>query len=151
VQQLSTDSIYVSFPLEDGTFENLHAKRISEDVYELDNSPFYVYDISFKDKFSIKIAQDRILFNEIISRSGHSTYRIKILSGKLHDDFLEFFDDLKKIGCSFEGSNKSEELLYSIDVPSSADIKKVYDILEKKEKDGFWQFEEAHFFKGFET
>ncbi|MBO9706653.1 MAG: DUF4265 domain-containing protein [Caulobacter sp.] len=128
-------------------YENMHAKHVSGDVYELDNSPFYVFDISAGDVFSVNEVDGRILFNKIESRGGHSTYRVKMPFGAGHDKFEALWGELSEIGCSYEGSGKGDRLLYSIDVPPGVSVDKVYEILGKNEELNLWEFEEGHYFK----
>lgn len=145
----STDTVYVSFPLDDGSFENIHARHVVDDEYILDNSPFYVYDISFNDIVTAKISSERLLFHSVKKRGGHSTYRIKMPLGSKHSDFLFLFAKLKAFGCTFEGGVSNGRLLYSIDVPPNSDLEAVYRFLENAEKCEQCEFEEAHFFRGY--
>jgi hypothetical protein len=151
VMQNSIDSTHISFPLDDGSFENLHAKRLGDGAYVLDNSPFYAYNVSFGDVVTAIINDGKLMFSSVSKRGGHSTYRVRLPKGKSHEYFLVMFDEIGKLGCTFEGSGAKERRLYSIDVPPYADIKKVYSILEEKEENEQWEFEEAHFFEGYAT
>jgi len=48
---------------------------------------------------------------------------------------------MERLGCTYENANSR---LLSIDVPPSVDIYKAYSLLELGEKEGVWDFEEAH-------
>ena len=147
----STDTILVSFPLDDGSFENLHSRRINADDYIIDNSPFYVYDISHGDTVTVEHRSGRVLFVSVKERGGHSTYRLRLASGQTHNQFLISSEQIRAHGCTFEGSGAGDQRLYAIDVPPAADIRKIYSLLEEGEERGEWEFEEAHFFKGYES
>lgn len=147
----STDTTFVSFPLDDGSFENLHSHKVTATDYVIDNSPFYAYDISWGDTVVTERKSGRLLFKSVKDRGGHSTYRVRMADGRDHDQFLMKFDEMRVLGCTFEGSGAEHRRLYSIDVPPSADIKRIYSLLEEGEECGDWEFEEAHFFKGYES
>lgn len=138
----------VSFPLPvhmGGGFENLHAVFGGGNSYVLDSSPFYVFGVSFGDAVEVVRDGNRLVFARVLARGGHSTYRVKLPSQKQHDHFLRHWARLESLGCSFEGSNSRERLLYAIDVPPESDVTAIYSILSEHEDAGDWEFEEAHF------
>jgi hypothetical protein len=140
----------VSFPIElDGmkTFENMHTTCFDRDSYVLDNSPFYAYEISVGDTVAAEKIDGRLVFNRVLKRSGHSTYRVKLRVGQTHEFFLQNWGKLADLGCSFEGSTAGRRLLYSIDVPKTADVYAVYAALQAGEDNSLWEFEEAHYCK----
>lgn len=141
----------VAFPLEnssDAVVENMHVLHVSGDTYIVDNSPFYVYGISFGDKIVASKSHGKLLFSRILERGGHSTYRIKLPSGRNHAYFLRYWPALAQLGCSYEGSSANPRRLYAIDLPPEVDVAAVYAILEGHEQAGIWEFEEAHYCDG---
>ncbi|GMN04225.1 DUF4265 domain-containing protein [Erythrobacter sp. MTPC3] len=144
----TSETEIVSFTLDDGSYENLHAKRLGASSFLLDNSPFYIYDVSYQDEVVAHSKDGRLVFESVLRRGGHSTYRIKLPPRKTHEDFLRGFDKLDHLGCTFEGSVAGSRRLYSIDLPPSTDVAAVYEIMEDGEARGEWEFEEAHFFRG---
>jgi len=78
----------------------------------------------------------------LYKRGGHSTYRLFALDGSttvLSDHAL--WKRLHETGCTHE---RATENLYAIDVPPSADIQQVFEILESGAEQGLWDFEEGH-------
>lgn len=145
---------YVSLPLgkdDIAEFENVHALSVGADLYRIDNSPFYAYDLSYRDTVRAERSQGRLLFKETVARGGHSTYRVKLEEGNSHEDFLARFEALSALGVTFEGTSRSKRHLYAMDVPPEVDVQRVYDVLTRGEEDSFWEFEEAHFFRGHDT
>lgn len=142
--------VKVSFPMssDEGSMECMYAQAQGDGVYVLDNSPFYAFDISYCDEFVAKEVNGGLVFSHVVSRSGHSTYRIKIPKNKKHTYFLKYWKKLKDEGCSYEGSSVNSRRLYAIDVPPAADINKVYGIMEDYEQLGIWEFEEGHCYDG---
>lgn len=134
--------------MENGQFENLNAIMVSDCIYKIDNSPFYVYGVSCGDEVHVKKIGDRMLFDFVEKRGGHSTYRIKIAPGLTHDYFTKIFSPLSEMGCTFEGTYANGYGLYSIDIPRECDVDKAYGILQQMEDAGKWIFEEVYFFNG---
>lgn len=121
--------------------ESLYTKKISGNEYSVENIPFFIKGISLNDIISVKKVNDgRLFFKEVVKYQGHSTYRIILKSGG-DIRIINSWRDLKSLGCTYE---KGQENLFTIDVPSEADIYKAYDLLEKGEKMGIWHFEEGH-------
>ncbi|SOO33040.1 conserved hypothetical protein [Xanthomonas citri pv. fuscans] len=139
--------VKVSFICENGDVERMNAIKMKIGSYKLDNSPFYFYGISFGDIFAAAEKNGgELVFNEVVARGGHSTYRVRIPNGEGHDFFMKHWGPLEDLGCSYEGSDVGSQRLYAIDVPPSADIFKVYELLEQGEKGEIWVFEEGHYF-----
>lgn len=131
---------------EAGIVERMHAITQGEGHYVLDNSPFYAFGISFGDVFAATEKDGALVFSEVVSRGGHSTYRVKLPAEREHAYFLENWVELEQLGCTFEGSSANAERLYAIDIPPGVDVFKAYQILEEKEQQGTWSFEEGHYF-----
>lgn len=146
-----TDRVLVSFPIEqNGQLfdEQLHALPIGDDLYCLDNSPFYAYGISLGDVVFAPRADGAPKFRHTVTRRGHSTYRVRLPVGHGHDAFMVHWGEFQKLGCMFEGSGANPARLYAIDVPPHTDIRAVYALLEAGEARGSWAFEEANYCSG---
>lgn len=113
------ECIKIKFPIEDGSNDSeiMFALPSGDDCYVLDNSPFYTFGISYCDEFKVKPVDGELIFDTIVTRSGHSTYRIKIPVDKGHDYFLMYWQLLEDLGCSYEGSSVNKRRLYAIDIP----------------------------------
>lgn len=126
--------------------ESLWAKRISSDtgasVFELDNSPFYAFGVSFLDVVRAEEEDGRLFFVSVASSAGHSTYRLRVPwpSSK----FEAAWARLTSFGCTYEGHSHGKTHLFAVDVPPDADIHAVYRLFEEGEAEGIWEFEEGH-------
>jgi len=134
-------SIFLKEQTSEYSYESLWAEPVSDQKYKLKNIPFFAYGFSFNDIVSVKKVDQRLVVNAIISRSGHSTYRIFLSENTNFETFLEYWSDFKRLNCTFEKATKH---LIAIDVPALTDIYKVYDVLVLGEKNGIWEFEEVH-------
>jgi hypothetical protein len=116
--------------------------------FRLMNSPFHVRGVSYRDVVrATPIEQSDVFrFEKVIERGGHSTYMIIIDGPSPRVD--AYWNLLRSMGCSYESATVHWEgekrKLYSVDVPPSADVHEVYDILERGENDKVWIFQEGH-------
>lgn len=124
--------------------ESMWAVKKDQNCYELRNSPFFVFGVSFMDLVKCKICDEQLWFDGIISHSGNSTYRIILQETHQIRSFSEAWRELKQFGCTFESMVGDGSILYTTNVPSNADIHQVYKILEKGESQGIWEFQEGH-------
>lgn len=129
------------------TVENMWAQAIGDNLFVLKNSPAYVYNVSFEDVVSASLKDGVLVFDKIVGRGGHSTYRIVISESDRIPEFEHYWRPIENLGCTYEGSVGPLHL-YVVDVPPNVDVARVYDLLSVGEKEGIWDFEEAHFGHG---
>lgn len=130
--------------------ERLWAKHVDGDVYQIDNSPFQIYGVSLGDKVVAHQNKGELQFVRVVERGGHSTYRVRLPSGRDHAYFMSYWTPLAVLGCTYEGVN-GQQRLYAIDVPSIEMVPAVYDLLQANENNKVWEFEEAHYFRPVDT
>lgn len=117
-------------------------------VYRLMNSPFFARGVSFRDVVRATRGHDgeELQFAGVLDRSGHSTYMILVPPDAR--SFEDYWSRLEALGCTYESATWNISLgkrtLYSVDVPDTTDIYRVYAILEEGEKVGLWRFQEGH-------
>lgn len=145
VNDTSKPLVRVTFPLNPGdstglATERLWAESLGKGRYRLRNSPFYAFGVSNEDVVFCREEDGHTMFQRVLIRSGHSTYRLKLVNVSIRDrQFGEYWKPLESLGCTFE-----EGPLLSVDVPPHADIFPVYALLEAGENCGIWEFEEGH-------
>lgn len=127
--------------------EALWAKKVEDDVYQLDNSPFFANDVSYRDVIAVERKDGQLFFQSVKKRSGHSTYRVILNEGLTHHHFTKFWEHILKHGCTYEHGDMLSLPLYTIDVPHNSDIEEVYAWLVEGENEDIWDFEEAHYFR----
>jgi hypothetical protein len=57
------------------------------------------------------------------------------------EQWIPYWQRLEELGCTYE---RGTARLFAVDVPSTADIHKAYELLDAGEKAGVWGFQEAH-------
>lgn len=83
-------------------------------VFKICSIPFYIRELAYEDMVLAAMTDGRLQFVEIVKRSGNSTYRL-ILNEELESDrFLELWDDLEALGCTYESANG---VLIAVNVP----------------------------------
>lgn len=127
------------------TAETLWAIALSDGTYQIDNSPFSIYGVSYMDRIFAHWEEKRLVYSGIAKRGGHSTYRVKLNKGDGHEVFLQHWPTFETLGCSYEGADR-ERRLYSIDIPKGTSVHTAYNLLSGLETAGVWEFEEAHYF-----
>jgi hypothetical protein len=116
----------------DGYTETPWASPISsdEDLFRLENSPFYAYGVSFEDVVEAKPLGPRVAdgvpmyeFVRVVERSGNRTVRFNFGDDKAHTPAgRRVLDKIVALGCSFEGMFG---ITMSVTIPPDVDLEKV--------------------------
>jgi len=120
--------------------ESIWASKVGENLYRVENVPFYAKGVSFADCVSVTVESKELIFLKVVEKSGHSTYRIYLYSPSQLAQFEEFWKPLQEAGCTYE---KATSNLFAIDIPPATDISRVFDLLTNGESAGIWDFEEG--------
>ena len=116
--------------------------------FRISNSPYFAKAINHGDIVEATPSGDKAIFEfqKVVERSGHSTYMLIVKIGS--PQFPPYWKMLEDRGCSYESMEMNFSIgrrqLLSVDVPPSASIFEVYDILQKGEADGAWAFQEGY-------
>ncbi len=123
----------VVFRDDEDKVETLWAFDLGGNLYQLDNTPWYQYGVSWKDLIeAVPESEGELpLFKRVVEKSGYRTLRVA-LEEPAKDVFL---DEIKQLGCSFEGANRR---YIAIDIPPGIDLQKIADLLT--ENDVCWEY-----------
>ncbi|MEP6467393.1 MAG: DUF4265 domain-containing protein [Parafilimonas sp.] len=123
--------------------ETLWTFPLGDSQYELRNSPFFANELSYGDVVYAEIEDegDFPLFKFVVTRSGHSTYRIVLEEKSTLKDFEKYIKPLNEIGCSTEGFKEQQ---FTVDVPDTTNIFEAFKLLQVGEDEGIWFFSSAH-------
>jgi hypothetical protein len=122
--------------------ESMWAQQVGPDLFVLRNSPFHVEGVSFLDTVRAELRGAEWFFVGVHARSGRSTFRVFRTGAAPSDPWPATLARLKRLGCLVEGA---DEDWAAIDVPASADVLAVVMELRRGEREGRWEYEEAHF------
>jgi len=123
-----TDNL-VKVLMQDGSdVETLWAVPLGNDLYRLDNSPFFMYRVSWQDLVRAEPDADGVLtLVNVAEKSGNRTVRVMMQTCKTtSEEAKPFLNGLLDLGCSYEGF---QPRLVSINVPVGVDLKTVADYL----------------------
>lgn len=116
---------------EAGDVETLWAVPVDTNLYQLDNSPFFAYGVSWQDVIEAKSSEDEILeYVRCVKKSGNRTLRVIFQDYRSIDPPAEeVLRGLRDLGCSYEGM---QPRMISINVPPKVDLGTVTDFLSKQ-------------------
>jgi hypothetical protein len=130
------DLVKVFVDLDDPQFEteSFWAKPLGGDLYELRNSPWYAFDLHFRDVVRAIPDQPgekpRIL--EVVRRGGHKTLRVFFAPEVVEPDRLAMLESLNRWRGFYENGDGR---MYAVDVEPDGDYAAVCDQL--------WEWEQA--------
>ncbi|GAA4024319.1 DUF4265 domain-containing protein [Hymenobacter glaciei] len=126
--------------LDEDYSESLCAAVVDEQkgYYALDNIPFFVESYSYKDVVYAIPEDGRLLVQDLIEESGHST--LQIISFK-SDRISAVQKHLQTLGCSWEGSHLPN--YFSVDVPAQVKYGPIKSYLKRQEKQEVLAYREA--------
>ena len=120
---------------EDGSvdIETPWATKVGDDLYRVENSPFYAYSLSWLDVVLAPYSEEeeRPTFEKVVEKSGHRTVRI-IFDPPVEDgnESMDKLQQLVDLGCSYEGANTS---YICLDIPPETDFSTVSKFLMDEE------------------
>lgn len=133
------DSTWHGYPV-----ETVWVRVLVNGLYRLENTPFFACGVSYRDVVeAVRAESGQLTYRRTIRSGGHSTYRVIPGQGLSEADFRAAWRPIEPLGCSFEEA-RWPFWIYAIDVPSAADIHRVYGLLERGEAADIWGFEEGH-------
>jgi hypothetical protein len=108
--------------------ETLWAFDLGNDEYQIDNSPFYAYSVSWRDVVHAPFQEDEGFptFQRVVTKSGHRTVRVVLESRLEADEAHPLLEGLKTFGCTYEGAGRK---YISVDVPPGVDLDAVRQYL----------------------
>lgn len=109
--------------------ETLWATSLGNDLYRLENSPFYAYDVSWEDIVLAppQTEQNYPHFEKVIEKSGNRTIRV-FFDSPLEEGSKSFEVNAKlnELGCTYEGLNPR---FVSYNIPPGIELQQVIDLL----------------------
>lgn len=122
--------------------ESFWAAKVGEDLYRIENVPFYAYGLNFRDVVRAYSDADGILeIQEVVERSGNQTMRVDFNKTCDKERQPKYLEQLKKLNCSFERWNDS---MLAINVRKEADFNEIVAQLEAWEEEEILDVETAH-------
>ena len=118
--------------------ETLWAVPQGNGRFRVDNTPFFVREISDGDIVSATQIDGEWWFDAVVEPSGHSTLRIILFELEQVEPVT---GQLMELGCSYEGSHIPN--LVAIDVPPDASIVLIFQYLEELRQQSILEYQES--------
>ena len=115
--------------------ESMWATPLGNDLFKIENVPFYAYGLNFHDiVLATSDSDDQIPeIRELVEPSGHRTFRVFFKKHISRDKQEKVLDSLKELTVSYESAN---EIYFSLDVQPEGNYQAVFDKLDElMEKD----------------
>jgi hypothetical protein len=124
--------------------ERLWAEMVGPGRFRILNSPFFLFGISAEDVVEAEETNNGLEFRTVVSRGGHSTYRIFLQDGRTTKcpDFRISWKPISELGATFENANDHS---VTVDISPGRNVAAIYELMAKGEQDGIWAFEEVYY------
>jgi hypothetical protein len=124
-----------------GDSESVWADPGQNETFVLKNIPIFAKGLSYGDTVRARTRDGILVFEEVVRRGGHSTYRVYAKSDRKSPAVLDVLRSLEKMHCDIEPAT---DKIVGVDVPPEADIYAVYRVLDEAEQAGILEFQEGH-------
>ncbi|WP_162261046.1 MULTISPECIES: DUF4265 domain-containing protein [unclassified Nocardioides] len=124
--------------------ERVWAIGLGNDLYRVDNVPWFVRDLSVGDVVRAKAAGPDLnpVFVEMVERSDHVTIRLICRrQGPLEGDLARSLQPFTALGVYGEGAPQYGML--ALDIAPSAPLDAIVATLRRGSEDGSWEYEEG--------
>jgi Domain of unknown function (DUF4265) len=119
-------------------WEGLWGEPAGEGAWQLDNIPFFAYDVSNRDVVAAHETGERLVFDRVLERGGHSTLRVIFED---LDTVNPVRAALKRMGCSTEAAHTKR--LVAVDVRPDVSLDAVRAYLEAEAARTGLEYEDA--------
>ena len=117
-------------------YESMWARSLPDGTYEIENIPFYSYDVAVGDVVKAQDVDGELFYVERVRESGNSVIRMLIYDrGELDSVRAE----LRALGCDLEGDG----VLLAVNVPADVPYTPIFRFLTEGDRAKRWGFEEA--------
>ncbi|WP_394390150.1 DUF4265 domain-containing protein [Shewanella woodyi] len=120
--------------------ESFWATPLGNDLYRIENVPFFAYGLNFLDVVLATADSDKLKpeIRKVVNISGHRTYRIIFKNETKREKQVELLETLEQYEASYE---RADAINVAVDIKPSGDHIAVYDQLDEYEQAGFLSFE----------
>jgi hypothetical protein len=120
--------------------ESLWAAPLGDDLYRIENVPFFAYGLNFLDVVLATADSEELKpeIRKVVNPSGHRTYRILFKKETAREEQEAMLAMLEKYNASFERADGSH---VAVDIKPNGDYNAIFDQLDAFEQEGFLSFE----------
>lgn len=120
--------------------ESLWATPLGNDLFRLENIPFYAYGLNFQDIVKTASKSDAQIpeIQVLIEFSGHRTFRVFFKQGIDQPKQEEVLKSMQELTISYEQAN---DIYFSLDMQPNGNYQAVFDRLAELEQENGLGFE----------
>lgn len=118
------------------TIERLWVSPREDGTYEIDNIPFFSYDVAVGDIVRAEEEDGDLFFEEVVQASGNSVIRVKL---RAEAERTPLYAELQALGCDAEAFGT----LVAVNIPAQVAYEPVLTFLTQGQEDDRWGVEEA--------
>lgn len=120
--------------------ESFWATPLGNDLFRLENVPFYAYGLNFHDVVKATSDSEELIpeIRELVELSGHRTFRVFFEKSIDRQNQETILDSMKELTISYERANG---IFFSLDMQSNGNYQDVFDRLDELEKENILGFE----------
>ena len=120
--------------------ESMWAEPLGNDLYKIENVPFYAYGLNFHDIVRATSDSDELKpeIRELIESSGHRTFRVFFKKHVERNQQEEILNSMKDLTISYERANS---IYFALDMQPEGDYQAVFDRLDELEQQNLLGFE----------
>jgi hypothetical protein len=139
----TTDKVKVLFRLtqdESGyppyAVEGMWTSRRADGTYEIENIPFYSYDVAVGDVVKAQDVDGELFYLERVRESGNSVIRMLVYD---RQELESIRAELRALGCDSEGDG----VVLAVNIPAAVPYAPIFRFLTEGDRAKRWGFEEA--------
>lgn len=120
--------------------ESLWAESLGNNLYKIDNVPFYAYGLNYQDIVRATADSEELKpeIKELVTASGHRTIRLYFNSDINKTNQEAILDSMTNLGVSYERAN---QVYIALDLETNGDYDYVLDKLDEFEEQGILEYE----------
>ncbi|AHM59309.1 hypothetical protein D770_05210 [Flammeovirgaceae bacterium 311] len=120
--------------------ESMWAEPLGNDLYKIENVPFYAYGLNYQDIVRATPEPDEQIpeIRELIESGGHRTFRILFKKEVDKEQQEKILDSFRELHVTYERANKT---YVALDMKPEGDYQSIFDKLDEYEKQNVLGFE----------
>jgi hypothetical protein len=110
--------------------ESLWAEPLGNDLYKIENIPFYAYGLNFQDIVRATPDSDKFILEirELIEPNGHRTFRVFFNKSIEREQQENILDSMMEFGITYE---RADKIYVALDLKPDGNYKAIYDKLDE--------------------
>lgn len=119
-------------------WEQLWARQLGADRFEICCIPFFLYDLALGDEVQTGLkGEDEYVLQRVVKQSGHYTFRVWFGNSEHPNSRSSVPEELERLGCLMEWNSPN---LMAVDAPESL-AQEVANLLYSRQQLGYLHYE----------